>query len=347
MAPLAATDLTTTDLFAAVKERVSIHEMLDYHGLKYRGRSIQCPNFGEHKHGDRSRSAWISSTGRTRHCYGCGQGGSVVDILTLVRGLYPQDAVRALCDYAGIGVIDRFGPHLARARLQAQPAPSRVAPKPEPPPPLAGPEVHSFLRWSQQLLLKSDHARHYLESRGIPLAVARAAGLGYAPCGTWPHRRGADQPRIVAPLTTPGGILLTLYGRATVPCIKNLHHDLLPGTKGIYHACSLHDDGCILVEGLFDALSCLAAGHPAAAINGLSVREAWWAQMPSSRFILAADADTAGQQRSAVLTKAAKKAGKPIHCLRPERLATYKDLNEYWVARQELPRVLVRPRPPE
>jgi hypothetical protein len=67
MAPLVA-----TDLFAAVKSRVSIGEMLECHGLRHRGRSIQCPNHSEHTHGDRSMSAWIASTGRTWHCYGGG-----------------------------------------------------------------------------------------------------------------------------------------------------------------------------------------------------------------------------------------------------------------------------------
>ena len=67
MAPLAA-----TDLFAAVKSRVSIGEMIERFGLRHRGRSMQCPNYAEHTHGDRSMSAWISSTGRTWHCYGCG-----------------------------------------------------------------------------------------------------------------------------------------------------------------------------------------------------------------------------------------------------------------------------------
>ncbi len=336
---LVAATPTTFDLFAAVKAWVSIGEMLEWHGLRHHGRSMQCPNYVEHGHGDRSMSAWISSTGRTWRCHGCGKGGSVVDIVSLVRGLSPGDAVRALCNYAGIEAVDGYDRRTARAGLQAQAMLPRTLRKPAPPPQPARPEVHTFLRRSQDLL-SNDHARHYLESRGILLSVARAAGLGYAPCGAWPHRRGAGQPRIVAPLTTPDGILLALYGRATVPCVKDLRHDLLPGTKGIFYAWSLHEDGCILVEGLFDALACLAAGYPAADINGLSVREKWWAQMPSSPFILAADADTAGQQRGAVLAEAAMKAGKHIHRLCPEHLAPYKDLNEYWVATQHLPEAL-------
>lgn len=346
MSLLVAATPTTSDLFAAVKARVSIGEMLERHGLRHHGRSMQCPNFIEHGHGDRSLSAWISSSGRTWRCHGCGKGGSVVDVVSLVCGLSLGEAVRALCNYADIEAVDCYDRRTSRADLHAQPMLSRIARRPEPVPPPARPEVHALLRQCQDLL-STDPARQYLDSRGIPLSVAQAAGLGYAPRGTWPQRRGAGQPRIVAPLTTPGGILLTLYGRATVPCSKHLRHDLLPGTKGIFHACSLHEDGCILVEGLFDALACLAAGQPAAAINGLSFRDAWWAQMPSSRFILAADADPTGQQQSAALAEAAKQAGKHIHCLRPEHLAPYKDLNEYWVANQDLPRVLVGPRPPE
>lgn len=40
---------------------------------------------------------------------------------------------------------------------------------------------------------------------------------------------------------------------------------LLHGAKGIFNAAALKEEGVVLVEGVFDALACLAGGLPAAA----------------------------------------------------------------------------------
>ncbi len=103
----------------------------------------------------------------------------------------------------------------------------------------------------------------------------------------------------------------------------------------------------ILVEGVFDALACLAARRPAAALCGLSTRNAWWAQIGASHLILALDADVAGRQRWRALANTAAHAGKQVHVLNPDCLGDHKDLNEYWVAHHVLPEPLrngLRPR---
>jgi hypothetical protein len=45
---------------------------------------------------------------------------------------------------------------------------------------------------------------------------------------------------------------------------------------------------------------------------------------------------------SALFADAAARACKRIHCLLPEHLAPYKDINEYWVAKRDLPQALHR-----
>lgn|GEM_PF-2284013 len=331
----ATTPVRYRDLCELVKDTVPLIELIDSLGIKRRGQSFQCPNAGGHKHGDRHLSGWIAHTGRSWTCWGCHLHGSVIDLLALVHGISQPDATRSLLEYAGLSA-----PAIADASSRF---PQRATPLPEPPPKPASPDVHSFLLQAQAPLLTSVHAREYLHRRGIPLAVARAAGLGYARRGTWPHTRGKGQPRIVAPLTTPDGTLLTLYGRSTVSCPKPLRHDFLPGAKGVFHAPALREEGVILVEGVFDALACLAARRPAAALCGLSTRDAWWVQIGASCLILALDADEAGRQRWRALADAAADAGKQVHVLKPDCLGDHKDLNEYWVAHQALPEPLRKP----
>jgi DNA primase len=325
-----------------VKDAVPLSALIDALGITRRGQSFQCPNAGGHTHGDRHLSGWIAHTGRTWTCWGCHLHGSVIDLLALVHGISQPDATRSLVEYAGL-----WAPAIADARSRvpqrAAALPRPAAPLPEPPPKPASPDVHRFLLHAQAALLTAAHAREYLHQRGIPLAVARAAGLGFAPRRTWPHARGKGQPRIVAPLTTPDGTLLTLYGRSTVDCPKALRHDVLPGAKGVFHAPALREEGVILVEGVFDALACLAARRPAAALCGLSTRDAWWAQIGASRVILALDGDEAGRQCWRALADAAAHAGKQVHGLTPDCLGDHKDLNEYWVAHQTLPKPLRTP----
>jgi len=329
------------DLIHAVKSAVSLDEMIESLGLRRRGRSLQCPNHRAHKHGDRSMSAWISSSGHSWRCYGCGASGTVLDLVMAAKGYSVSQAALAIADYAGLPTVQAtFGPRRASAPAPAgsPPCPADEPSPLTPPAPVpATPDTAAFLRESQRRLPRSDHAKGYLARRGIPMAVAIAAGLGFAPRGSWPHQRAARQPRIVAPLTSPDGTLLTLYGRSTVLCEKPLRHDFLPGTRGIFHAASLAHEDAILVEGVFDALACLAGGRQAAAICGLTMREDWWPAIPARRLILALDADTAGQRDAGTLARAATRAGKTLHIVKGAILAPHKDLNEYWVARRALP----------
>lgn len=312
--------------FERLKATVPLGEIISSLGLSRRGRSLQCPNGAAHQHGDATRSAEISRKGLTWHCHACGKGGSVIDLWAVAQGVSLAEAGRALEASYGLG-------H-SRDTLRSAPRPiSPPAPALRP----AGSDVQAALEAFHAALAWSDHARQYLEGRGIPRAVAVQAGLGFARKGVWPNERGDGQPRLVAPVTTPDGTLLTLYGRSTMPCSKQLRHDFLPGDKGIFNAKALKDETVVLTEGVFDALSILAAGKPAAALCGLSIREAWWWEIAARTIILAVDADDAGQQRGQALAKQASKAGKEVITLQTAELGGHKDLNEYWVAKKSLP----------
>lgn len=332
-----------THLIEQVKHAVPLTEMIDYLKLRRRGRAIQCPNPQAHKHGDRTMSAYLAASGWSWRCYGCQTGGTVLDLVMIAQGLSRMDAALALADYAGIPISPaERATLLASSSSAPPPIPTRHMPTPDPPPTPASVQVHTFLATTQTTLPTSDHAQSYLAKRGIPLATARAAQLGFAPRGAWPHTRGARQPRIVAPLTTPDGTLLTLYGRSTVLCEKPLRHDFLPGAKGIFNAIALKEEGVVLVEGVFDALACLAGGLPAAALCGLATRETWWATLPAKTLVLALDADEAAQQRWEALAASAAQAGKRVLALKPEHLHPHKDLSECWTTTGALPSALHR-----
>ena len=326
---------------AELKRLVPLAEMIATLGLKHRGRSLQCPNAGAHKHGDRNPSASISKSGWSWHCHTCKAGGTVFDLVMVARGCSQQEAYIALADYAGIAISPA-----ELGQLSGQPpTPPIETPTPAPPEPPkpATKDIQDFLIDSQRRLLNGDHAKGYLQKRGIPFELARDTGLGFAPRGTWPHRRGQGQPRIVAPLTTPDGTLLTLYGRSTVMCEKSLRHDFLPGAKGVFHAQSLKEDWVVLTEGVFDTLACLTAGRPSTALCGLTTRENWWQAIAANNIIIALDADEAADYRRETIVQEAKQWKTRILLLKGESLHPHKDLNEYWVQEKRLPHALIEP----
>ena len=96
----------------------------------------------------------------------------------------------------------------------------------------------------------------------------------------------------------------------------------------------------IVVEGIFDAVSCLAGSRPSSAIMGLSIRDGWWLEMKARMILLAPDADEAGQRRRKELQSVGAQAGKTVFTLRPDCLAGLKDLNEFWVKHQRLPKAI-------
>ena len=189
-----------------------------------------------------------------------------------------------------------------------------------------------------QSALPGSPGETYLRHRGIPLALAQHAGVGYAAPRQWPHAgRDWKEGRVVFPHTDPDGHLVNLYGRAvsiTTSVPKALRHDHLPGATGYFNAQALRtgDGPLFICEGAFDALALMAAGSSrAVALFGV---HGWrWAWMRTVRaLVFALDADATGQQQWRALAREAVLRGRRVAVLPAEAYGGYKDVNEAWVA---------------
>ncbi|MBL0159459.1 MAG: toprim domain-containing protein [Bryobacterales bacterium] len=192
-------------------------------------------------------------------------------------------------------------------------------------------------------MLPGSTGEAYLQSRGIPLAVAQRCGLGYAGPGDWAHRDERGRPlrdwcggRLVFPHTTPDGRLVNLYGRAVgadVP--KAYRHDHLAGAKGYFLGAGLAGGSDLplhVCEGPFDALSLRAAGvGRVVAIFGVHGWRWTWAR-EVKEIVFALDADPAGQTVWHALARAARLRGKRVGFLPPESYGGCKDVSEAWAA---------------
>lgn len=189
-----------------------------------------------------------------------------------------------------------------------------------------------------QKKLPGSPGEEYLEKRGIPLKLAQKYGVGYTPYGEWPHRNRKGKPirqwkpgRVVFPHTDLEGWVINLYGRAVgngVP--KSQRHDHLPGSKGIFNARALDVDTAFVCEGVFDALSLIAAGHKnACAIFGVDGLR--WDWVGARRVVFCMDPDEGGS-RWKDLAQEGLLLGKEVYFLPEEVYAGYEDLNALWLA---------------
>jgi len=256
-------------------------------------------------------------------CFACGAWG------------YLEDARERWRDERQHQAALRRPPAPPRRPPQALPAVSR--PLASRSPARALPNLAQHLA-AFQAALPGSRGAAYLRQRGIPLALAQQLGVGSAAPGTWPHpARDWRGGRVVCPHTTPEGRLVNLYGRAVgtaeqVPKAKR--HDHLPGEKGYFNAPALQaGTGPLWVcEGAFDALALLAAGVPrVVAIFGVQGWRWEWAR-EVREFVLALDADAAGQQQWRQLARQAALRGKQVAGLPAAAYGGHKDASAAWIA---------------
>jgi hypothetical protein len=185
------------------------------------------------------------------------------------------------------------------------------------PPPAVAPSPPEWLaRWEALALVAETPGAAYLASRGIPVDVATAAGVRWAP--SFYHR-----PAIVFPITDTTDAVVALHGRHTDGREDPKAHTGGPKKYGVFATPgALLADPLVLVEGPLDALALAACGVPAVALVGVS-GPAWLTiHAALRRVVLALDHDTAGDDAAEALAADLARFGAHCSRLRP---APWKD----------------------
>jgi len=158
------------DDIAAVRERAPIDEIIGQHvALKNAGvGSLKglCPF-----HDERSPSFTVRPSVGRWHCFGCGEGGDVIEFVMRMDGLPFTEAVEYLAERAGV-------------TLRYEQGGSRSGPTPGLRKRLI--EAHRVAQSFYAAQLASDEARtgrDFLRERGFDRAAAEMFGVGYAPKG--------------------------------------------------------------------------------------------------------------------------------------------------------------------
>ncbi len=291
----------------ALKERHPLGEVVEAAGVRLHGRGRVrqgvCP-FHEEVEG----SFTVYADSERFHCFGCGEGGDVLDFVRRAEGLSLPEAIRRL---------DASPPTTAPARHTIRERRNRDAVAPHDPALLTAAARH----YAGQLR-RSPEARAYLASRGVSLGTALRLGLGYAPgrglrealgsAGFAAGRvresgllteRGERFAGMVTVLEIAGGRVRWLAGRAIDPERKP-RFQALPGPKPVLGLgrIGLAPPWAVVAEGIFDWLLLTEWAIPACAALGTHGMERVAAALRGCQNVfLAFDRDDAGREATAVL----------------------------------------------
>lgn len=205
------------------------------------------------------------------------------------------------------------------------------------------PELEKEVCQMNSAFQTSRVAKDYLLARGIPVSLASKFQVGYAPYGAWPHRspktgkliRQWRPGRIAFPIRDAHDRIVNCYGRVAGDCPKHMRHDFLPGSKGIFNQKALGEESVIVFEGIFDALSMIAAGYSnSIAVSGLHGIP--WHLARATDVCFGFDPETVKSDRWLKVLTSAQSAGKRVHYLSQETFAGFNDLNAVWAKTKEI-----------
>lgn len=282
-------------------------------------RNFRCLNPA---HEDSDPSMGYDAANLQVHCFGCGARYDLFDLIGLDEGLpgYPEQYRRA-CE---IFNYPTTGPGEWRPEIRHQALPEEAAP----------PEGNRQ-RTEAMADYSEDYARwhanikktEYLHKRGLTDEVINRFNLGYAP--TWKHPDKPNtpaSPRIIIPTSASSYI-------ARAEEETNKYRYMMAGPNRLLNDQALYEAGrpVFIVEGALDALSIIAAGGEAVALNSTSMAKTLISQVkrnaPAHPLIIAMDNDQAGEDTAQTLAEGFRGTG--ILFYRPSNLyGGSKDANE-------------------
>lgn len=302
-----------------VRERNDIVEVVaQYVPLKAKGRRYwgNCPF-----HGEKTPSFSVSQDQQFYYCFGCHQGGNVIQFVQNMEKLEFLEALEKLADRVGMTMPQpEQGGYSGAGRGRQQ---------------AAWDACRAAARWYHQQLLSPQGAAAlaYLTGRGIEMRMIRRFGLGYAP-DAWHslmeamtaqgvteqalmdarlvlesngRRYDAFRNRIMYPILDNRDRVIAFGGRVmdgSQPKYLNSPDTMIYNKRKNLYGINLvkrlpRVDKLLLTEGYMDVIALQQAGFPASVASlgtALTREQALLIKRYTSQVYLAYDGDSAGQK---------------------------------------------------
>ena len=157
----------TVEQIAAASDIVEV--ISSYFPLKRAGTEFRalCPF-----HQEKTPSFYVSPAKQSYYCHGCGAGGAIFQFLMQYENIDFPEAVRRLASRAGIAILENESNAEEEAMQKLRQRLLRLH--------------FESAAWFHQNLLRTraaNHARAYLQNRGINVDIAKRWQIGYAPRG--------------------------------------------------------------------------------------------------------------------------------------------------------------------
>ena len=289
------------------------------------GKGYVCPLCGSGK-GDEGTGLRLNKNDKSNHPhYKCFNGaclayGDVMEFIAQERGLDAgsAEAFEAAYQLYGIQVSNDTEPVKSKAKTVEQPPAPQDDTEVQ-----AKAEAQAAARaYITDCIAAASGGAEYIQSRGISMETAAAAGIGY----------DAQRRAIVIPTRSESGSSYVL--RYTNPAMKIRYQNAEGLDVGLFNLKALKSGEPVFVEeGGFDALSILEAGYQAIALCSTSnagklIEMLEWAKPESlpPRLLLSMDNDKAGEAATEVLSEGLQRLSIPFEVVNIAE--GYKDANE-------------------
>jgi DNA primase len=266
--------------FAAIKRAVPLAAVLEHYRIHTLRRSGQnqlrgrCPLHG----GEGRETFHVNTAEQVFHCFSCGAGGSVLDLVAAVEGCGLSEAARKLSAWSVPDQVARLQKTTVTKKIKFVPA-------------------LKFRLWGVDV-------RHpYLASRGIREVTAREFGIGFY------AGPGLMSQRLVIPLDDEVGRLVGYAGRSLNGSEPRYRFPVGFAKSqvlfNLHRASAIGQPTVIVVEGFFDCLKVYQAGFGSVvALMGVALYEHQRRLLIQHfrKVILMLDGDAAGHRASAAIS---------------------------------------------
>ncbi len=260
-------------------------------------------------HQEKGPSFYVFANGERYHCFGCGAGGDVLDLVMALHRVSLREAADMI---TGGNLPVMTGPPTVRVRQKADAERDTTA------------EARGI--WHSSTATAGTPAEAYLRRRGIMIDLPSCLRFSCIRYGL----RGVLHPALICAITGPGGDLVGIQRTYLTEDGSKAGFNKVKLSLGRVRGGAIHlgpaSDSMIVTEGLEDGLTLMQAlSRSVWVAAGTSMLPAMSFPRDVREIVIGADGDMPGEAAARKAAAAFAATGRAVRIMRP--MPPYKDFN--------------------